>query len=148
MKVSEIMTKDVISVKEDTPISEIAEIMSEKKIHAVPVVNNENKVLGIITETDFFTKDSSNVAYMPSVIDFFKKGKINYTEDERDVIHAIVNAKAKNIMTTKCEKVSPNLDVKEFVKLIKERSFTSYPVVDSDDFLVGIITISDVIKLL
>jgi CBS domain-containing protein len=148
MKVSEIMTKDVISVGPDVSITEIAEVMSEKKIHAVPVVDSENKVLGIITETDFFTKDSSNISYMPSVIDFVKSGKMNYSEDEKEAVHAIINATAKDIMTAKCEKVSPDLSVEDFVKLIKERSFTSYPVVDGEGILVGIITISDAIKLL
>jgi len=73
MKINEIMTKDVICVKEDTPILEIAEIVSEKKIHGVPVVDENDKVVGIITETDFFTKDSSNMVYMPSMIDFIKR---------------------------------------------------------------------------
>ena len=83
MKIKEIMTKEVMSVKEEAPISEIAEIMSKNKIHALPVVDDENKVLGIITETDFFTKDSSNMVYMPSLIDFINKGKIKYGEEEK-----------------------------------------------------------------
>jgi CBS domain-containing protein len=148
MKIKEIMTRDVISVKEDMPISEIAEIMSREKIHAVPVVDEENKVLGIITETDFFTKDSSNMVYMPSLIDFIKSGKMEYSKGEKDAMHAVIHAKAKDIMSSKCENVSPEMEMEDFVKLIKERSFNSYPVTDSDGTLLGIITVADAIKLL
>ncbi|MFA6160399.1 MAG: CBS domain-containing protein [Parcubacteria group bacterium] len=148
MKIKEIMSKDVISVKEDTPISEIAQIMSREKIHAVPVLDTNNKVLGIITETDFFTKDSSNMVYMPSMIDFINSGKMKYGEEEKEAMHAVLHATAKDIMSTKCENVSPEMEVEDFVKLIKERSFNSYPVTDADGVLIGIITVADAIKLL
>lgn len=148
MKIQEIMTKDVISVKEDTPISEIAKIMSEKKIHAVPVLDADSKVLGIITETDFFTKDSSNMVYMPSMIDFINSGKMEYGEGEKEAMHAVLHATAKDIMSNKCENVSPEMEVEDFIKLIKEKSFNSYPITDEEGILLGIITVADAIKLL
>jgi len=48
-----LMTKDVLTVTEDTPIEEAARIMVDKKIGGLPVVHNNN-VVGIITETDLF----------------------------------------------------------------------------------------------
>jgi CBS domain-containing protein len=148
MKVKEIMTKDVITVKKNTPISEVAKIMLEKKIHAVPVVDEENKVLGIITETDFFTKDSSNMVYMPSLIDFINSGKMQYENGDKEAMHAVLHAEAKDIMSAKCENVSPEMEVEDFIKLIKERSFNSYAVTDDAGVLLGIITVADAIKLL
>jgi CBS domain-containing protein len=148
MKISEIMTKDVISVSGEMPISEVAEIISREKIHAVPVVDDERKVIGIITETDFFTKDSANMVYMPSLIDFIKSGKMEYSEEEKKAITAVLHAKAKDIMSSKCENVSPEMTVEDFIRLIKERSFNSYPVADENGFLLGIVTVADAIKLL
>ena len=148
MKISEIMSRDVISVSEDTPIAEVAEVISGKKIHAVPVVDKEGKVLGIITETDFFTKDSSNMLYMPSLIDFMQSGKLNYSDEEKAAVQEVLHARAKDIMTAKCELISPDMELQEFVKMIKEKSFNSYPVVDSSGFLIGIMTVADAIKLL
>ena len=52
--VKEVMTKKVLTVKEDTPIEEAARIMADNKIGGLPVVNAENSVVGIITETDLF----------------------------------------------------------------------------------------------
>ena len=51
--VDEIMTKNVITVDEDTPIEEAARIMVDKKIGGLPVLS-KGKVVGIITETDLF----------------------------------------------------------------------------------------------
>lgn len=51
--VAQIMTKNVISISEDTPIEEAARIMADNKIGGLTVVR-EDKVVGIITETDLF----------------------------------------------------------------------------------------------
>ncbi len=51
--VEEVMTSDVITVTEDTPIEEAARIMADNKIGGLPVVR-DGKVVGIITETDLF----------------------------------------------------------------------------------------------
>ena len=53
LSVSELMTKDVITVTEDTPIEEAARIMADNKIGGLPVVKG-SRVVGIITETNLF----------------------------------------------------------------------------------------------
>jgi acetoin utilization protein AcuB len=52
--VSELMTKDVITVSPDTPVEEAARIMADHKIGGLPVIE-DGKLVGIITETDVFT---------------------------------------------------------------------------------------------
>ena len=51
--VSEVMTKKVLTVQEDTPIEEAARIMADNKIGGLPVIR-DGHVVGIITETDLF----------------------------------------------------------------------------------------------
>jgi acetoin utilization protein AcuB len=53
IKMQDIMTKDVITVTEDTPLEEAALIMAENKIGGLPVMRDD-KLVGIITETDLF----------------------------------------------------------------------------------------------
>ena len=53
LTVSEVMTKQVTTVAEDTPIEEAARIMADNKIGGLPVVKG-SRVVGIITETDLF----------------------------------------------------------------------------------------------
>jgi acetoin utilization protein AcuB len=54
VKVSDVMTKKVITVTEETPVEEAARIMVDNKIGGLPVVDESNVVVGIITETDIF----------------------------------------------------------------------------------------------
>ncbi len=54
VKVGDVMTKQVITVVEDTPIEDAARIMVDNKIGGLPVVNESDAVMGIITETDIF----------------------------------------------------------------------------------------------
>jgi acetoin utilization protein AcuB len=53
-QVREIMTKDVITTTPDTPIEDAAYLMAENKIGGLPVVDDHNHVVGVITETDIF----------------------------------------------------------------------------------------------
>ena len=52
IKVSEIMTKNVITIAPDATIEEAAQIMIDKKVGGLPVVKDKNKLVGLITETD------------------------------------------------------------------------------------------------
>ena len=54
IKVEKIMTKDPITIPPDFTMEEIAEVLLENKISGVPVVDNEGKIVGIITEIDLF----------------------------------------------------------------------------------------------
>ena len=60
-KVGDFMTKEVVSVKKDTPIYEALELLSKNKITGMPVIEDDMTVAGIITEKDvielFYAKD-------------------------------------------------------------------------------------------
>jgi len=53
LKIREIMTRDVVTIQEDTPVEEAAKIMVDNKIGALPVMKGD-ELIGIITETDIF----------------------------------------------------------------------------------------------
>jgi len=148
MKISDIMTKLVLSVNENTSILEIAELVSRERIHAVPVVDNENVVIGLITESDFFTKDSAHLVYLPTFVDFMKEGRIKEDHDKNGPMRAFLNAKAKDIMTVPCITINEETDAQEFIKTVKEKGYNTLPVVDFSGKLVGIVTVSDILKLM
>src|SRR5437762_11779894 len=50
------MTRNVITFREDTPVEEIASTLTSKRITGAPVVANEGHVVGIVSETDVFSK--------------------------------------------------------------------------------------------
>jgi acetoin utilization protein AcuB len=54
LKIEEIMTTDVISITPDTPIEDAARVIADNKIGGMPVVDEKEHVVGVITETDLF----------------------------------------------------------------------------------------------
>lgn len=52
IKVSEVMTKNVITISPEATIEEAAQVMIDKKVGGLPVVKDNNKLIGLITETD------------------------------------------------------------------------------------------------
>jgi CBS domain-containing protein len=57
--VKEVMTRQVISFREDTPVEEIADRLSRSRITGAPVVTDDGFVVGIVSEVDVFTKRGS-----------------------------------------------------------------------------------------
>ncbi|GAB4259301.1 MAG: CBS domain-containing protein [Deferrisomatales bacterium] len=51
-RVGEIMTRDPITVEEDTPVSEVASIMADKGVHTLPVLDREGRLVGVIGKID------------------------------------------------------------------------------------------------
>ena len=75
MKVREIMTRNVITVTEDTPVLEVARLLSEKRISAVPVCNPDGAVVGLVSEFDLLAREGKTAR------DVMSPGIISVTED-------------------------------------------------------------------
>lgn len=144
--VKDIMTVSVISVEPHEALQKVASLLTEHRIHGVPVLDG-GKIVGIITETDFFTKDSSNI-YLPSYIDFMRKMRVasEMNGSRREMVDRLMQAKAKDIMSVPCQTVAESLPVKDLIKKFKETGLSVFPVVNEQEALVGIVAIADVLK--
>ncbi len=149
MRVQDIMTKKAIFVFGDTPLAEITELLTKGRYHALPVVDEKKRVIGIIAETDLFIKDMPHL-YLPSYIDFLKNIKTvkKTSKKYQQSTHQLLKASAKDIMTSKVVTVSENFDVKKLIKIFQEKKLYSIPVVNLKKQLIGIVTVADVIKLI
>jgi len=149
MKVKDIMTSEVCFVLPNTKITEVAKVIFEKKFHGVPVLDEGGEIVGIITETDFFTKDSSNL-FLPSYISFLRDSKLidDLPEDKKIQIEKLLAAEAKDIMTPECVTILEDMSVNNLLDFFKDTKFTTLPVVNSDDKMVGIVTLADIIGLI
>jgi CBS domain-containing protein len=148
MQIKDIMTREVIVADPEMSISDVAQLLTQNRIHGVPVVE-DNKVIGIIVEDDFFSKTPVSV-HLPSYIDLIKKTPIsdNLSDSKKSKIDQLLSAKAKDIMTTNCLCLSPWMDVKEALRIFKETQLHTFPVIDEEKKLVGVITLADVLNLL
>ncbi|MFA6974130.1 MAG: CBS domain-containing protein [Parcubacteria group bacterium] len=148
MKVADIMTKDVVTVEPETKITEVAETLFRNRFHGVPVVRHR-KIIGIITETDFFTKDSVNL-FLPSYIAFLKENRTigELSGERKEKVEKLLNAKAKDIMSEKCVSILQDMDVASLLEFFKTTKFTTLPVINESDSLVGIVTLADILNLI
>ncbi|HDL00686.1 MAG TPA: CBS domain-containing protein, partial [candidate division Zixibacteria bacterium] len=69
LKAKDIMTKDVVTIHPEATVEELARLLIEHKISGVPVVDNENKLVGIVTENDLIRKNKR--FHIPTVIRLF-----------------------------------------------------------------------------
>ncbi|HRY82151.1 MAG TPA: CBS domain-containing protein [Candidatus Moranbacteria bacterium] len=148
MKIKEIMTKEVITADISDKISKIAELMTKNRIHGIPILKN-GQLAGIVTETDFFVNSLPDL-YLPSYINFLKETKISgdLNKEKKEEIEKLVNSTAGDIMTAECVTLEPDSETDEMIKIIKEKHFFTFPVINKDMSLAGIVTQADIIKLI
>lgn len=144
--VGDVMQKEVVSVLPDEAIQSVAELLMKRDIHAVPVVDADRHVVGIITETDFFLKDQTTL-HLPSFIDAMRKtlATEELNDMDRVAIERVVSAQAKDIMTAKCVTVYEGASLEDLLMIFVETHYKSIPVVSPDDKLIGIVTLIDVL---
>ena len=124
-----IMTTRVVSTTEDSYLSDVAEIMIKEKISGLPVMNKKGKVVGIITETDFFL-----VMDMITSGDIVENGKIEKS-------HPTV----KFAMTAEVVKIKKTTNLNKIIYLMKYRNIHTFPVFE-DNKMVGIVGRRDIFK--
>ena len=144
MRAEDIMHQEVITIKEDTKVEEIAKILSDHNISGAPVVDADDRIVGIVTEGDLLHKLTN-----PRVPGFMGLlGGIIYfngVERYREDFKKLAALKAAEIMTTNVVTVNRNADIKELASIMVEQGIKRLPVVENDR-VVGIISRADIIK--
>ena len=83
LKVKDVMTTDVVSVKKDTPIYEAMEIMRKKDITGMPVIEEDMTLVGVITEKDVLRLFYANEEEKNETVGFFMtRPAVSYRENE------------------------------------------------------------------
>lgn len=141
---ADVMTRDVITVKKETTIRELAELFSQHRISSAPVVDDNGVMIGIVTETDLIEQDKS--LHIPTVVSIFDW--IIYLESDKKFekeLKKMTGQCVGDIFTDKVVQVSPSTPVSDVADLISSKKINSIPVVDGDK-LVGIVARIDLIR--
>lgn len=150
IKAYEIMNPQVYSIKADKTIEEAVKELAEKKISGLPVVDDEFKVVGIISEKDIveFCSDLHIIPIISSttwVSPHTDISKISLTRKGYDMIS---QEKVQNVMTKKVVTVTKDSTWNEIVKIMKNSRINHLPVLDESKKLCGIITRTDLLNYL
>jgi len=146
MKVKDIMNKDVISVSVDNSVAEVAKILVENKIHGVPVVDENNKITGIITETNFFAKVDGEF-YLAQFVKNVKENKLPDVTGLKSENEITPETKVEEIMTKKCVFVDPEMNTDELFEVFRRYGFHTIPVAEEGGILCGIVSLADIIGM-
>jgi CBS-domain-containing membrane protein len=119
-KASEIMTRPVISARENASARDVALQLMSGLYSGMPVTNDERKVVGIVTELD--------------LLKAVKEGK------------ELSGTTAKDIMTPDVATAREDATVEELISIMEEFHIIRLPIINKDDKLVGIVARCDILK--
>ena len=147
-KIEKYFTNLVVPVYHETPINIVMEIINITREHALPILNDERRLIGIVTDGDLFKL--SHIKESVSQTDFGMGGDEDaWTwEGIRDTVRlhystsevALPPVPVKEVMITNVVKATENTPVKEVAEKMLKNHISHIPVVDSNDRLIGMVT--------
>ena len=142
------MEKNVVSVGPDTPLSEAASIIAKGAFDGVPVVDDGNTLVGILTEYDLISKSSA--IHLPTFqkiledLTVFSKDKKEFQSDVAD----IANMKVRDVMNDDPLTLHHDATYEEVVTAFRDHHRVNpIPVIDKDKKVLGVVSRFDVLKV-
>ncbi|GGL16520.1 CBS domain-containing protein [Streptomyces flaveus] len=136
--VSELMTTDVVDVRQDATFTEIAKLLAEHGITAVPVVDDTDRPLGVVSEADLLRKEASRLdpaGLLPS---------LHPESAERTKADATT---AEGLMTSPAVVARPEWTVVEAAQAMERSQVKRLPVVDESGRLIGVVSRADLLRV-
>lgn len=144
MAVRNIMTRKIITVKAEATIEEISKALVANRISGVPVVDRENRVIGMVTESDIIFKE---IQHEPTFVE--KLGDLVLLKEDLKSkrTHKAGNT-AEDIMTFPAITAYENETIRELVDIITKKKIKRIVIVDDENHPVGIVSKMDILKAL
>lgn len=138
MTVADLMTKDVVTVKKDTPLEEAARRLTGLRISGMPVVDDQDKVIGVIGELDIMAVLSGKKTR--GLKDLLRRimGEPSPMRKEGDQVG--------HVMSTPAITIKRSFDVRDAARVLDSHRIKRLPVVDDDGRLIGVISRADIVR--
>ena len=142
--VRDIMTRDIVKVRPDTSVSDIALLMSQHRISGIPVVDEQDRVLGVVTELDMVVRNTR--FKLPAF--FTLLNATIYLETPAHIkerLHHMLGLTAREIMSEKAMTITADASIEDLAELMVGRQANPIPVVENGG-LAGIVSRSDIVR--
>jgi CBS domain-containing protein len=139
------MTTGVVTVKKDDTVMEVARMLVEHKVSGLPVVDEEGRIVGMVSEGDLIYQDKK--LHTPAFLEIL--GGVIYLENPNRMateFKKMTATKVAEIMTSKVHTVKEDTSVEEVATIMVERQINRVPVVDAAGKLMGIVSRQDLVK--
>jgi len=146
IKAKDIMTKNIITVSPETEVTQAANLLLEKRINGVPVVNSIGELVGILCQSDLIAQQKS--IPIPSFFTLLD-GYISLTTSKRmdKEVEKIAATKVAEAMTADPVTVDPETEIEKIAALMVGKNYHTLPVIEAGK-LVGILGKEDVLRTL
>ena len=136
--IRDVMTRTVVSVKGNADLHEAARLLSENRISGMPVIDNENRVIGVVSEADIL------------VLAGMKK-EHSFKDILRNILGEPVPARTggdrvEEVMSLPALTISEDEDIRTAAVILDERRIKRLPVVDKQGKLIGIVSRADIVR--
>ncbi|MBW5480540.1 CBS domain-containing protein [Streptomyces bambusae] len=135
--VADVMTTRVIAVTPATGFKDIAAAMERWKVTALPVVEGEGRVVGVVSEADLLPKEEFH-EHRPGLIEQMRR--------LGDTAKA-GSTRAEDLMSAPAVTIRPDATLPQAARLMADRRIKRLPVVDADGTLKGIVSRADLLKV-
>ena len=143
--VADVMSRDPITVSPETPMKDAIQLLAQNRIGGLPVLDAQQKLVGIISETDLIWQESGvdvppYIAILDSVI--YLKNPVTYEQE----LHKAMGATVSEAMPTKVKTTAPEVTLRDASRDLHEDGVHRLPVIDAAGKMVGILTRGDIIR--
>jgi CBS-domain-containing membrane protein len=140
VKVAEVMRREVVTVRPDSPLTEVVELLLDKQFSAVPVVDEQRRVVGMVSDSDLLARGGMSVTL-----------SLKRAADPEFVrqLHAELEKpgrRAAEVMSHEVVSITPETSLGAAARLMVQRQLKRLPVIDSERHLFGILSRLDVLN--
>ncbi|MBE9030856.1 CBS domain-containing protein [filamentous cyanobacterium LEGE 11480] len=139
------MAHNPIVAHPEMPIAEVVQILADRHISGLPVVNQQGHLVGIVSETDLMWQETgvtppAYIMLLDSVI---------YLQDPKKYqksLHKALGQTVQDVMTPQPVTITADQPLAVAARMMNDRKVHSLPVLDDDHQLIGILTRGDIIR--
>jgi CBS domain-containing protein len=136
-RVQDVMTTDVVCVRQTTPYKELVKLLATRRVSAVPVVDDRGRVLGVVSEADLLLKREQPAQPLVQLLSAPRRRR------ERAKAQATV---AAQLMSRPAITIDPQATLAAAARRLHASGVKRLPVVDAGGRLVGIVSRPDLLK--
>jgi CBS domain-containing membrane protein len=144
IRCEQVMSRDVISVKENIPLSTAWHILQNAQVKAAPVLDAQNRVNGIVTQSDLTKWLMNEMSADVSI----KTVQHNVQHNSQKYVQQFQATPVGVVMSTPVTTISAERHIVEAIPMFVERKIHHLPVVDSNRVIVGMLTRTDLLTWL
>jgi CBS domain-containing protein len=143
--VADLMNHDVLTVTPTTPLAEAIQILVDRQISGLPVVDETGKLVGVISESDLMWREKGldrppYIMFLDSVI--YLQNPAKHEQD----LHKVLGQTVGEVMTAHAISITADATIPTAARMMHEHKIHRLPVVDTADRPIGIITQGDIVR--